>query len=262
MSLAPKIDEVRSVILDANPDLGFFTETWLGENSCENNLQIPGYHFPACNRCNGMLHGGVGLYVKQNIHFSNDEIDALWVWLHPRLPRGVPCVVAGSIYHPQFLDDKFMLEYLSSSLTAIEDWSLIDFGASGEDKSKFLVDSINIGLNLIMPVKQTKIHADDAPDEFQKSPEKEKQMSVTNSTASTRKVAMLSFLCDLAIKKVFEGFEVLIIRNKGDFYQKGNGVDMRNIMGSSYINSLVRYVHKIILGNTTATAHSSWPLYL
>ena len=28
-SLAPKIDEVRSVMLNVKPDLGFFTETWL-----------------------------------------------------------------------------------------------------------------------------------------------------------------------------------------------------------------------------------------
>ena len=74
-----------------------------------------------------MQHGGVGIYVKQSIRyktiddFSNDEIDALWVWLRPtRIPRGVPCVIAGSVYHPQFLNDKTMLEYLSSSLTAIE----------------------------------------------------------------------------------------------------------------------------------------------
>ena len=29
MSLAPKIDEVKCVISDVNPDLAFFTETWL-----------------------------------------------------------------------------------------------------------------------------------------------------------------------------------------------------------------------------------------
>ena len=43
-----------------------------------------------------MLHGGVGLYIKQGICYStlkdffNDEFDALWVWLRPpRLPCGV-----------------------------------------------------------------------------------------------------------------------------------------------------------------------------
>ena len=34
--------------------------------------------------------------------------------------EAVPCLVVGSIYHPQFVDDKAMLEYLSSSLSVIE----------------------------------------------------------------------------------------------------------------------------------------------
>ncbi|KXJ21511.1 hypothetical protein AC249_AIPGENE788 [Exaiptasia diaphana] len=40
-----------------------------------------------------------------------------------RLPRGVPCLIAGVIYHPYFNDtnrDAALLEYLSASLTTIE----------------------------------------------------------------------------------------------------------------------------------------------
>ena len=87
----------------------------------------PNYHFMARNRNNGILHGGVGLYVKHEVqyktldHLHNDDFEVLWVWLRPRrLPRGVPCLVVGSIYHPQFVDDKAMLEYLSFSLSIIE----------------------------------------------------------------------------------------------------------------------------------------------
>ena len=127
MSLAPKIDEVCCVVTDVYPDLGFFTETWLRDSSSVDDLHIPNYHFIARNRNNGMLHGGVGLYVKDGIqyktldHLYNGDFEVLWVWLRPRrLPRGVPCLVVGSIYHPQFVDDKAMLEYLSSSLSVIE----------------------------------------------------------------------------------------------------------------------------------------------
>ena len=125
MSLAPKIDKVRCVVTDVYPDLGFFTETWLRDSSSVDDLQIPNYHFIARNRNNGMLHGGVGLYVKHGIQYKTISTTAifevLWVWLRPRrLPRGVPCLVVGSIYHPQFVDDKAMLEYLSSSLSVIE----------------------------------------------------------------------------------------------------------------------------------------------
>ena len=51
MSLAPKIDEVRSVVLDLKPNLGFFTETWLRETICDSLLQIPGLHHRPSQRC-------------------------------------------------------------------------------------------------------------------------------------------------------------------------------------------------------------------
>ena len=37
-----------------------------------------------------------------------------------RLPRGIPCVVAATVYHPPCANDNEMLEYLSKSLTDIE----------------------------------------------------------------------------------------------------------------------------------------------
>ena len=108
MSLAPKIDEVRSVVLDLKPNLGFFTETWLRETICDSLLQIPGYSFIYRDRTTDH-HGGVGLYIKNSIKFkhleklSDPDIEALWAWLRPsRLPRGVPCIVVGVIYHPHF----------------------------------------------------------------------------------------------------------------------------------------------------------------
>ena len=108
MSLAPKIDEVRSVVLDLKPNLGFFTETWLRETICDSLLQIPGYSFIHRDRTTDH-HGGVGLYIENSIKFkhleklSDPDIEALWAWLRPsRLPRGVPCIVVGVIYHPHF----------------------------------------------------------------------------------------------------------------------------------------------------------------
>ena len=108
MSLAPKIDEVRSVVLDLKPNLGFFTETWLRETICDSLLQIPGYSFIHRDRTTDH-HGGVGLYIENSIKFkhleklSDPDIEALWAWLRPsRLPRRVPCIVVGVIYHPHF----------------------------------------------------------------------------------------------------------------------------------------------------------------
>ena len=54
-----------------------------------------------------------------NLEFSNFEV--LWVQIRPvRLPRGFPCLVAATIYHPPIANDKDMLEYLLKSLIEIE----------------------------------------------------------------------------------------------------------------------------------------------
>ena len=104
MSLAPKIDEVRSTILDFKPNLGFITETWLRDTISGNHLHIPGYSFISRNRTTD-IHGGIGLYIVDSIryrsldHLQDPEYEALWAWLRPkRLPHGIPCVVAATIF--------------------------------------------------------------------------------------------------------------------------------------------------------------------
>ena len=129
MSLATKTDEVRSVVLDLKPNLGFFTETWLRETMCDSLLQIPSYSLIHLDRTTDH-HGGVGLYIENSIKLkhleklSDPDIEALWAWLRPsRLPRGVPCIVAGVIYHPHFnnsIRDAALVNYLSASLTSLE----------------------------------------------------------------------------------------------------------------------------------------------
>ena len=104
MSLAPKIDEVRSTIVDIKPNLGFFTETWLRDTISANNLHIPGYTFISRNRTFD-IHGGVGLYIDNSINYSpldhlqDPELEVLWTWIRPkRLPRGLPCVITATVY--------------------------------------------------------------------------------------------------------------------------------------------------------------------
>ena len=86
MSLAPKIDEVKCAISDVNPDLAFFTETWLRDSIIENYPHIPGYHFTARNRTSDH-HGGVGLYTKNSIKFKSldylqdPDFETTWTWL-------------------------------------------------------------------------------------------------------------------------------------------------------------------------------------
>ena len=95
----------------------------------DSHLCIPGYSFIYHNRTTDH-HGGVGLYIENSIKFKrldsllDPDIEALWAWLRPsRLPRGVPCLIAGVIYHPYFNDsyrDAALVNYLSASLLSME----------------------------------------------------------------------------------------------------------------------------------------------
>ena len=106
------------------------TETWVYDDTApEHHLHLPGYNLSLKSRKSG-IHGGVDLYINNTIKFKtlNDlyhpELEVLWLHLRPvRLPRGFPCIVAGTVYHtlyPNGASDATMIDYLLSSLTTIE----------------------------------------------------------------------------------------------------------------------------------------------
>ena len=126
MSLAPKIDEVRHFVVNSNPELVFITETWLTNAIDTNHIHIPEYNIACKNRTTGN-HGGVCLYIKNTIQFEilhnfhSEQIEVLWVKTRPpRLPRGIPCIITGTLYHPPSANDDIILEYLAKSLTDLE----------------------------------------------------------------------------------------------------------------------------------------------
>ena len=126
MSIVPKIDEVNLFVTNNQTDFVFVTETWLNDSVSSSYLHIPGYHFINKNRSSG-IHGGVGIYIKNEIKFDilnylhDPGFEVLWVRTRPiRLPRGLSCVITGTVYHPLSADDKRILDYLLKSLTEIE----------------------------------------------------------------------------------------------------------------------------------------------
>ena len=70
------------------------------------------------------VFSGYDLVFKCLDNLPDPDIEALWAWLRPsRLLRGVPCLIAGVIYHPYFNDsyrDAAFVNYLSASLTSME----------------------------------------------------------------------------------------------------------------------------------------------
>ena len=126
MSLAPKIDEITLCMSEMKPDLACFTETWFHDGISTDCINISGYNLIYKNRTSG-IHGGVCTYIRNSIKFKtlnflhHPDFEVLWVYVRPkRLPRGVPCIVIGTVYHPPSADDNSMIDYLSLSLTSIE----------------------------------------------------------------------------------------------------------------------------------------------
>ena len=126
MSLLPKIDEVRCVVHEENPDLVCITETWLHASTINEHLFIPGYNVMFKNRAS-QLHGGVCIYIKNLIPYKrlsdleDPEFEVLWSYIRPpRLPRGTSCIIVGTIYHPPRSDDSAMLDYLITTLISLE----------------------------------------------------------------------------------------------------------------------------------------------
>lgn len=121
------IDEISCFAVEKKPDLISLTETWLRDNaSTDHLLHIPGYNLVRKDRTLG-IHGGVCLYIENSIrnkiidNLYHPELEVVWVHLRPtRLPRGISCIISGTVYHPPSADDKSMLDYLTASLTTLE----------------------------------------------------------------------------------------------------------------------------------------------
>ena len=69
MSLAPKMDELRVTICNANVCFASITETWLKKHIEDTFLSIPGYNIVRLDR-KDVDHGEVCMYVRDSIRFS------------------------------------------------------------------------------------------------------------------------------------------------------------------------------------------------
>ena len=129
MSLAPKIDEVNSVVINADVNVVCITETWLQSHIPDSvvakmattSLEGTGEIYA--------IHGGVCMHIKVSIPFTilgdlKDEsvsFEVLWIKLRPiRLPRGISSIIAGVVYHPPEATNSMMLDYLTKCLMNLE----------------------------------------------------------------------------------------------------------------------------------------------
>ena len=97
-------------------------ETWLQEHIPDQTVSAAGYNLIRRDRCVGQ-HGGVCAYIRKTIRYQVLEnlLDGRFELLSPpRLPRSIPNIILGIVYHPPGTDCLSMIQYLYECLTIIE----------------------------------------------------------------------------------------------------------------------------------------------
>ena len=126
MSLVPKIDELREVILNSDVEIACITETWLRDHIDDNVVNVSGFRLVRLDRINSQ-HGGVCMYVRNNIQCNivqdllDSNFEIVCVHIRPtRLPRGIPCIIIGTLYYPPSANNQEILDHLLKCLSTIE----------------------------------------------------------------------------------------------------------------------------------------------
>ena len=123
MSLAPKIDELAHVVLNANFDLVCITKTWLQKHIPDSTVTIQGYNLIHLDRneayttCVRILKCTTSLHHLDDFTDKTDGLEVLWIKVRP---REYSDFILGLVYHPPAANHSIMLDYLTSCLSDIE----------------------------------------------------------------------------------------------------------------------------------------------
>ncbi len=117
---------VRVVIHNSDVDITCITEIWLRNHIDDNIVNLSGFRLVRLDRTNGQ-HGGICMYVKNSIQCNilqdllDSNFEIVWVYIRPnRLPRGIPCIIIGTLYHPPSANNQEILDHLLKCLSIIE----------------------------------------------------------------------------------------------------------------------------------------------
>ena len=95
------------------------------------------------------------VYIKNEIPFKNwvelqdDKFQTLWITFRPkRLPRHIPCIILGAIYHPPSANDYELGCHISASLDALlskhPGAAIILLGDFNQFKDRYIKSSFNL----------------------------------------------------------------------------------------------------------------------
>ena len=102
-SLFGKIEEIRFMLQKLNFDVLCINETWLNASINNNIISVDGYDLIRHDRMDGRRGGGVCIYIKNVIQYSDrkdlidNNLEALWIELSPSKSRKL---LIGSLYRP------------------------------------------------------------------------------------------------------------------------------------------------------------------
>jgi hypothetical protein len=121
-----QINMFKLTISHANLDFVCITETWLKYHIDSHVVGIAGYTIVRLDR-KVISHGGVSMYIRDSVRYNvlldliDENFEDLWVKIRPdRLPRGIPSIVIGTVYHPPRADNSLIQNYMYESLSKIE----------------------------------------------------------------------------------------------------------------------------------------------
>lgn len=110
-SLADKIDDLQAMCDFHHIDTAVRTETWLTDNSNDGLTSLNRYSAVFNNRAS--RGGGVACYIRNDIPFTRwsnleeEGLETLWITARPpQLPRNIPMITLGVIYHPPRANEK------------------------------------------------------------------------------------------------------------------------------------------------------------
>ena len=101
------MDELQCVCDDDNIDICAISESWLNDDIPTTSVGLSGYFPPMRNDRSHKRGGGVAVYVRQGLQYrhwpelQDSAVESVWITIRSiRLPRNIPTIIVGSIYHP------------------------------------------------------------------------------------------------------------------------------------------------------------------
>ena len=145
-SLVHKLDILSTGLQEF--DIIAFTETWLNDSILSSDLMFNGFHLPIRKDRPLDPHGGVIIYVNENIAFKRrsdlefNHIECIWIEVTPNKNKSI---LFGVFYRPPSADSAYM--------KAIED----SFGLACDSCVNDVIITGDFNLNLLSPASSTKI---------------------------------------------------------------------------------------------------------